>query len=76
MAVGFGHVCSADLHCSVCADEGLKTRGPGAVAVLAHECPGVVGMPGWCPVPAALLPWAQLFVCGAGAAHCSGNRAA
>lgn len=69
MAVSFGRICSADLHCSLCADQGLKTRGPGAVAVLADECPRMVGMPGSCPVPGALLAWAQLFVCGAGAAH-------
>lgn len=62
MAVSFGHVCSADLHCSVCADRGLKTCGPGDVAVCGDECPRMAGGPCSCPVPGALLAWAAARV--------------
>lgn len=69
MAVSFGHVCSANLHCSMCAGQGLKTCGPGDVAMLASERRRMVEKLCSCPVPGVLLARAQLFLCGTGAAH-------
>lgn len=55
MAVNFGHICCAALHCSIVLIRDLR-RGPGDEAVLAKERSCMVGKSCLSPVPGVLLP--------------------